>query len=183
MIPFIRKNPLFSLCGLNCSLCPRFNTDGSSKCPGCGGENFSTQHPTCAVETCNRKHDNVEYCFQCSEYPCKKYQEESKCDSFISYRSVKQNFIEAKNDIKKYETDLGKRQKYLKILLEKYNDGKSKGLYCLVANDMPLNELEILISKIDKILIDLDIKEKAKEVKKEILALEVKFGFEFKLRK
>ena len=74
MAPFVRNNPRFSLCGLNCCLCPRFNTDGISKCPGCGGKDFSNQHPTCAVATCNKKHDNVEYCFQCSEYPCKKYQ-------------------------------------------------------------------------------------------------------------
>ena len=84
--------------------------------------------------------------------------------------------MEAKNNLRKYEDDLGKRQKILKILLEKYNDGKSKGLYCLVANDMPLNELEQLISKIEKIPNEMDIKEKAKEVKKEILTLEAKLG-------
>jgi len=71
----------------------------------------------------------------------------------------------------------------LKTLLEKYNDGKSKGLYCLVANDMPLNELELLIKKIDKIPNKMDIKEKAKQVRIEISALEVKLGLTFKLRK
>ena len=183
MTPFVRKNPLFSLCGLNCCLCPRFNTNGSSKCPGCGGENFSNQHPTCAVATCNRKHDNVEYCFQCSEYPCKKYQEESKCDSFISYKSVRQNFIEARNDLGKYETELVKRQKSLKTLLEMYNDGKSKGLYCLVANDMPIKELELLIKQILELPNTMDIKEKAKEVRRRIVLLEEKLGIEFTLRK
>ena len=44
-------------------------------------------------------------------------------------------------------------------------------------------DIELLVSKIDKIPSDMDIKEKAKEVKKEILALEVKLGLEFKLRK
>lgn len=27
-------------CGLDCGLCPRFYTEGSSRCPGCCGENF-----------------------------------------------------------------------------------------------------------------------------------------------
>jgi len=29
-----REYPLFSACGLNCGLCPRYHTDGISKCPG-----------------------------------------------------------------------------------------------------------------------------------------------------
>ena len=183
MAPFVRNNPRFSLCGLNCCLCPRFNTDGISKCPGCGGKDFSNQHPTCAVATCNKKHDNVEYCFQCSEYPCKKYQEESKCDSFISYKSVKQNFLEAKTDLKKYENDLENRYNILKTLLDNYNDGKSKGLYCLITNDMPLVELELLLSKIEERHTEMNIKEIAKQVKIEIALLETKLGMVFKLRK
>lgn len=180
---FMRKNPLFSLCGLNCCLCPRFNTDGISKCPGCGGENFSNQHPTCAVATCNRKHDNVDYCFQCSGYPCMKYQNEYTYDSFISYKSVISNINEAKNDLEKYQSDLAKRQKCLITLLNKFNDGKSKGLYCVVCNDMPLNELEQFINNIDKLTKDMDIKEKVKEVKEEIVKIESKLGIQFKLRK
>ena len=31
---FNRKNQLFSLCGLNCGLCPMFL---NKNCPGCGG--------------------------------------------------------------------------------------------------------------------------------------------------
>ena len=33
-----REYPLFSACGLNCGLCPRFYTDGESRCPGCGAK-------------------------------------------------------------------------------------------------------------------------------------------------
>gem|GEM_PF-3991072 len=32
----VRSYPLFSDCGLNCGLCPRYYTDGASRCPGCG---------------------------------------------------------------------------------------------------------------------------------------------------
>ncbi|PKL24539.1 MAG: hypothetical protein CVV27_21330 [Candidatus Melainabacteria bacterium HGW-Melainabacteria-1] len=180
---FERKNPSFALCGLNCCLCPRFNTEGSSRCPGCGGPGFTVVHPTCAVATCNTKHDSVEYCFQCSEYPCKKYQEESDRDSFISYKCVKRNFDEAKRDLARYESELALRYSILKLLLERYNDGKSKGLYCLVANDMPMDELPALIERIKEIPDGIDGKEKAKRVRQEIVALEKKLGIEFKLRK
>jgi hypothetical protein len=178
-----RKDPLFSLCGLNCCLCPRFNTDGSSRCPGCGGEGFALLHPTCAVSTCNKKHDNVEYCFQCSAYPCKKYEGESTCDSFISYKSVKQNFAEAMVDLGRYRERLGRRHEILRILLEKYNDGRSKGLYCLAANDMPLEYLERLLEKAQALPPTMDAKEQAKELKGEIAKIAAELGVEFKLRK
>lgn len=178
-----RKDPLFSLCGLNCCLCPRFNTDGSSRCPGCGGEGFARQHPTCAVSTCNKKHDTVEYCFQCSAYPCKKYEVESSCDSFISYKSVKQNFAEAKSDLGRYRKNLDRRHAILRSLLEGYNDGKSKGLYCLAANDMPLKYLERLLSKAEALPRAMDAKGKAKELKGEIAKIAAELGIELKLRK
>jgi hypothetical protein len=112
MIKYKRKYPLFSLCGLNCGLCPRYQTDGKSRCPGCGGEDFHLKHPTCAVITCNKKHDYVEYCFQCSSYPCNRYNEPSKVDSFISYRNVISDFKKAyKIGVEKYQTKLNKKIK------------------------------------------------------------------------
>ena len=183
METLVRRNPKFSLCGLNCCLCPRYNTDGKSKCPGCGGKGFSEQHPTCSVATCNRKHGNVEYCFQCSDYPCKKYELDSKCDSFISYKSVKQNFSDAKININKYMDVLERRYEILQVLISEYNDSKSKGLYCLVSNDMPIDELEELFTKAKNINKEMTIKEKAKKVKEEIESIETRLRVKFKLRK
>lgn len=183
MATFVRKNPLFSLCGLNCCLCPRFNTDGNSRCPGCGGEGFSEKHPTCAVATCNKKHDNVEFCFQCGEYPCKKYREQGTCDSFISYKRVGENFAEARNDLEKYKKDLVRRHEILETFLERYNEGRSKGLYCLVANDMPLKELELLAAELAKMPEVLDVREKARLARLRIAEIASNLGLEFKLRK
>ena len=102
-----REYPLFSLCGLNCGLCPHYQTQGESKCPGCGGEKFHLKHPTCAVITCNRKHDHVEYCFQCSSFPCEKYSSPSNADSFISYRNVIADFEKVKKDsLAQYKIEL-----------------------------------------------------------------------------
>ncbi len=185
MESYSRKNALFSLCGLNCCLCPRFNTDGSSKCPGCGGKDFSAQHPTCAVITCNKKNDNVEYCFECSQYSCKKYKEESKTDSFISYKNVKNNFIEAKNDIKKYINDLEKKHEYLADLIENYNDGRTKGFYCLAIDLFPVSELADIMKKIkmaDKEKSS-DIKEKVKKIKELFNARAGELKIEITLRK
>ena len=82
------------------------------------------KHPTCAVITCNKKHDNVEYCFQCSSYPCKRYSEPSKVDSFISYRNVISDFKKAnKIGIDKYQMELNEKVNILEFLI-KNNKGK-----------------------------------------------------------
>jgi hypothetical protein len=179
----VRKDSGFSLCGLNCCLCPRFNAEGKSRCPGCGGPGFAEKHPTCAVATCNRKHDNAEYCFQCSAYPCARYEKESQCDSFISYRSVKENFGAAKADLDGYRRSLERRSTILRALLASCNDGRSKGLYCLVANDMPLAELERLLELSEGLPPGMDVKEKARALGAEIGEIAARLGAEYRLRR
>ncbi len=143
-----RKNPLFSLCGLNCCLCPRYHTEGSSKCPGCGGVGFNRQHPSCSVMSCSITHDNVEYCFQCSDYPCEKYKGSGTKDSFISYRKVKDNNARALSDIEGFLSELRKRMEYLDELLQEYNDGRRKGFFCLAVNDLPIETLDEIHSEL-----------------------------------
>ena len=182
---FIRKNTSYSLCGLNCCLCQRYNTEGSSKCPGCGGENFNSQHPTCAVITCSKKHNNIEYCFECKEYPCKKYENDSSVDSFISYKDVNKNFSKAQNDLHKYLNHLNLRYEYLQILLKDYNDGRSKGFYCLCANLFPLDELKIIMLNIGKLFKDTTVERKEKIIIiREVFEKRAKeLNIEIKLRK
>lgn len=148
MKEYKRKEPSFSLCGLNCALCPRFHTDGSSKCPGCGGPDFLFKHPICSVVTCNKKHDNVEFCYECSSYPCKKYTEPNITDSFISYKNVLQNMADAKRDLPEYLKTLKMKQEILEYLIINFYDGKSKGFYCLAVNLLPLSELKGIITAI-----------------------------------
>jgi len=183
MEKMIRKNPHFSLCGLNCCLCPRFNTDGTSRCPGCGGPGFSDTHPTCAVATCNRKHDAVEYCFQCGAYPCDRYLKENRRDSFVSYKMVPENMAEAKMDPDAYQKRLDRRYDLLRQLLAHYDDGKSKGLYCLVANEMPIDDLEELLAYAATLPKEGGAKEKAKQLINKILETANRLGVSYKLRK
>lgn len=157
MIEYKRKYPLFALCGLNCGLCPRFQTDGTSKCPGCGGLDFHLKHPTCAVINCNRKHDNVEYCFQCSSYPCEKYSEPSKVDSFITYKNVISDFEKVeKIGIENFKEEINKKVKILEFLIKNFNDGKRKNFYCLAVNLLSLQDIESIIQRIDSEVNQLD---------------------------
>ena len=185
MKEYKRKQASFSLCGLNCSLCPRYHTDGSSKCPGCGGPDFALKHPTCAVVTCNKKHDNVEFCFECSEYPCKKYTEPSNTDSFISYKNVSQNMADAKRDLPEYLNTLKMKQEILEDLITNYNDGKSKGFYCLAVNLLPLSALKEVVSEIKETpeIGEFNISVKAKKIKDRLTAKADEMQIEIILRK
>ncbi len=185
MLEYKRKNPLFSLCGLNCGLCPRYQTNALSKCPGCGGADFHLKHPACAVITCNKKHDNVEFCFQCSFYPCKKYSDPSEVDSFISYRNVKADFEKAeKIGIDKYIKELNEKVEILEFLIKNFNDGRTKSFYCLAVNLLSLSKLKVIIGEIKKKISKLDLEEKNKikliidlfetEAKKENISLKLR---------
>lgn len=161
-----REYPLLALCGLNCGLCPRYQTESVSRCPGCGGPDFHRQHPTCAVVTCNKMHDNVEFCFQCSAYPCRKYAEPSPVDSFISYRNVLTGFAKAKADLANYKAELQEKIGFLEFLIRNYNDGKRKNFYCVAVNNLGLNALRQIRALIESTIPkqDIDLKSKIKMI-------------------
>ncbi len=185
MDEYRRSMSSFSLCGLNCSLCPRYNTEGNSKCPGCGGALFEEKHPACAVITCSKKHGTIEFCFQCNDYPCKRYESIGEYDSFISYRRVKENLEKGKTDIALYKKELLLREQFLQELLTHYNDGRSKGFYCLASNDLAIESLEEVLKIMNKEKLDAvsNEKEKAARVKEIITAAADKEGLTLELRK
>lgn len=163
MKEYSRKHPSFSLCGLNCSLCPNYHSKGISKCPGCGGLDFYLKHPSCSVINCNIKHDNVEFCYECSLYPCSKYKDISKTDSFITYNKVLSDFKLCNNiGIDKYIDILNKKEEILKYLLSNYNNGRLKSYFCLVVNLFDIKDLEEVIKNNKDNIVEL-FNKKAKE--------------------
>lgn len=167
MKEYSRDYPLFSLCGVNCGLCPRYHTDGTSKCPGCGGESFHLKHPTCAIITCSKKHGNVEYCFQCSDYPCHRYAAEELRDSFISRKNVLTDFDKAKIfGVESYQIELNEKVEILRFLIENYNDGKRKNFYCIAINLLKLADIKEIVETINTSIApqDIDLKVKVLQV-------------------
>lgn len=151
MKEYIRETPQFSLCGLNCCLCPRYRTTGSSRCPGCGGEEFALKHPSCGVISCSQRHNGVEYCFQCQEYPCDRYTGAMDKDSFVTYQNVLQDMEKAKNlGLDAYLSELAKKNDILNQLLDHWDSGREKAYYCLAVNLLPLEELEAVMIELNK---------------------------------
>lgn len=153
---FRRENLLFSLCGLNCGLCPM---NLNEYCPGCGG---GEGNQSCSLAKCSLQHGPVEYCFQCENYPCEKYDGIDESDSFITHRHQKQDMEKCRLlGIETYLAEQQKKKLLLHHLLDTYNDGRKKTLFCLAANLLELNDLENILSELDEHTSDLTLKEKA----------------------
>lgn len=178
-----RQYPLFAACGLHCGLCPRYQTDGSSKCPSCAGEGFLTKHPSCGILSCCQRH-GLEYCFLCDEYPCKKYAGADLADSFIVHNSLR-NFDKAKNQgLGFYQSELDEKVEILQGLLENYNDGRRKNFYCVAVNLLELDDVKTVMDQIKKQIQPNDpMKEKSAAAVRLFQAMADKRSITLKLRK
>ena len=143
MQKYRRPYPQFSLCGLNCGLCPMYHISEESHCTGCGGEG----RPTCEIIRCSMEHENVEYCSQCSEYPCDRYLEE-EFDSFVPKRS-REDFACAKEQgMDYYRSVLDEKIEILRFLLKNYNDGRRKSFFCTAVNLLELDDIKAVLEQI-----------------------------------
>ena len=139
-----KKYPTLGCCGIDCGLCPRFYTDGDSICPGCLGPNFTEQHPPCAIAKCCFFEKKLEACGLCENFPCDRYKnwEKTEKDSFVTHKRIfhNQNFIKT-HGLQEFIKEQKIRIKLLKILLEKYNDKRSKNFYCLAATLLKIDSI------------------------------------------
>lgn len=141
---FQRKDLSFSLCGLNCELCTMKLDD---YCPGCGG---GAGNQGCTIAKCSLQHDNVEYCYQCSEYPCEKYEGIDEFDSFITHRNQIKDMEKAeKMGIEQYNLEIGQKADILKYLLTNYNDGRRKGFFGIAVNLLDLQDILNILEEIN----------------------------------
>ena len=179
----VKEYPQFSVCGLNCGLCPRYNADGVSRCPGCAGKGFSDVHPPCGVLSCVQR-KGLEYCFLCDEYPCKKYEGADLNDSFITHKNQFRDMEKAKNDISAYTAELDSKIRILEELLANYNDGRRKGFFCIAVNLLDLDEVVSIMEQLrNEAATDATPKEKAAVAVRLFQAKADERGVDLKLRK
>lgn len=186
MKEYRRDYPLFSLCGLNCGLCPRYHTDGESRCPGCGGPDFFLKHPACGVISCGLKHGGIEFCYQCKEYPCSRYHSVGQQDSFISYRTVLSDFRKAETEgLAAIQEELKEKMVMLQVLLEKYNDGRRKSFFCNAVNLLSAEEVRKVMEAIRSVPSNPteDGKDRARRAVEAFEAMAAEKGIDLKLRK
>jgi hypothetical protein len=143
-----REYPLFSVCGLNCGLCPRFYTDGESKCPGCAGSGFSAVHPPCGVLSCCQRKE-LAYCYECDDFPCKKYDNADMYDSVITHKNQFRDLEKAKQSgIDSYKAELDEKTAILAELLQNYDDGRRKSFFCNTINLLDLDSIRSVMRQL-----------------------------------
>jgi hypothetical protein len=180
----MKQYPIIGCCGIDCGLCPRYHTDGSSACPGCAAPDFREKHPSCGFVTCCVTTRGFETCADCPEYPCSRFDREREGrDSFVTHRKVFDNL----NAIRKngYEAFLdiqSERMDLLQRLLHDFNDGRSKSYFCLACALLPGSDIPALTDVLPGIPDGLDAKEKNKLARALIDLLSGQRGIELVLR-
>lgn len=153
---FNRKYPPFSLCGLNCALCTMYL---GGYCPGCGG---GAGNQPCAIARCGMAH-NVEFCWDCGEYPCGQYENFDEYDSFIPHRVRKRDVARVQSlGLDAYLLELREKADILCFLLEHYNDGRRKTVFACAVYLLGLPDIKNVVERCPNM--DLPLKERAAEV-------------------
>lgn len=177
---FTREDLLFSLCGLNCSLCPLFVR---KQCSGC--IEGSMCYKTCNIAPCSIEHGGVDYCFECGEYPCRKYDEVDKHDSLITHINQLNDIKKAQRiGIEKYNQKQAQKVKILNNFLKNYNPGNDKDVFfCTAVNLLPLDELEFITENLEDNTEDMTLKDKYEYLKEKLFERAEENKIKIELRK
>lgn len=150
----------------------------------CGGCGFGNQ--SCKIARCSLERGGMEYCFQCGEYPCARYGQIDRYDSFITH----QHRLADLEKMQRIGTDAYSREQKEKIalladLLDRYNDGRRKTLYCLAVNLLETEEVKHAIKETESRpeLAEGSLKERADHLAGSLRQMAEQKGIQLRLRK
>jgi hypothetical protein len=180
------KYPEIGVCGLSCKLCPGFVMKTKSRCHGCKTE-WRLRGP-CSVLHCAVKR-NIEFCGDCEDsricHRWKKHREYGrKYDSFKCYKKLEDDikFIQ-KNGLDEFRKSQNTREKLLKKMLNRFNEGRSKSYYCVASTVLEVDDIKKAIDEASSNSRGLNIKEKAKILHAILDSIALKSNISLKLRK
>ncbi len=159
---FNRTDDLFSLCGLNCGLCG-YRLQGN--CNGCFKDSPCAK--TCPMAPCSVRHGNLEYCFECPEYPCGHYDGFDSYDTLVLHRNQRRDMQKAKEiGMDAYHAEQKEKKSILNQLLASYDDGSKTEFFCLAVNRIELETLRDMLSQLNAKCPDMPLREKAHQAEK-----------------
>ena len=171
-----KQYPTIAVCGLDCGLCPRFYTVGSSRCPGCAGPGFYDKRPTCSFITCCVRNKGLEVCSECSKFPCAKfksaeeYRQVKESSSYPSSKRIMPNlFFMKEHGIKNFIEQQKKRIKLLETMIGKFDDGRSRNFFCKAATFHDLKALKVSMEKAARVIKTEKVKQSDMRSKAKIL--------------
>lgn len=120
---------------------------------------------------CSVKHGNLQYCFECPEYPCKHYDGFGSYDTLVLHRNQRKDMQRAKEiGIDAYRAEQREKVKLLNRLLEAYDDGKRQVFYCAAVNLLSVDDMQAILDKADRETADLPTSERTDHIERELRA-------------
>ena len=161
---FERTDGLFSLCGLNCGLCG-YRLQGN--CNGCFKD--SSCAAVCPMAPCSVRHGNLQYCFECPEYPCEHYDGFDSYDTLVLHRNQRKDMQKAKEiGIEAYLEEQREKQQILKRLLNEYGDGQKDVFFCHAVNMLEIKDLLSVLDKAEQAAKNMSLMQKSTFIEQEL---------------
>lgn len=174
---FTREYTQFSLCGLNCLLCPM---QVGGYCPGCGG---GPGNQSCTIARCSLDRGGYAFCSQCLSYPCSRYEDFDSGDSFVPHSRRAADLARVGEvGLESYLSELQTKREIFDKLLADCNDGRRKTLYCAAAYLLPLEDLQATMTQLESRQ-ELSLKERASAAAKLLQETAGKRDISLKLNK
>lgn len=159
------RYPEVGVCGLPCRLCMMFHNAGVSRCAGCKSE--GRIKAGCPFQTCAIGKKGVEFCGDCPDHEsCGRWtkfrERRAKMDTVVCSQTLEADleWTERKG-LAAYDKLLKDRLRLLKKMLAVYNEGRSKGYYCIAASVLDLAGLEKILVEADRRAKGLAVKERS----------------------
>ena len=181
------QHPEIGVCGLSCRLCPRYYTEGKSRCGGC--KKPSRMGAGCPFITCAVKRRGIEFCWQCDESAaCEKWRRHRDLgrqhDSFVCYQRLDENIAFVQREgVRAFEGEQKAREGLLRAMLREFNDGRSRTLYSIAVTVMQVEELKEALTQARKKSRAADVKAKAEVLRSILQSVGRENGYCLKLRK
>jgi len=185
-----KAHPTIGACGIDCGLCPRYNTKAASRCPGCAAPGFLEMGGQwCKMTRCAVRDRGYETCAECDEFPCYRFAGWDEADSFVSHlksvdnlRAIRESGMQQFLDVQQARMEL------LEAMLREFDEGRSKSYCCRAAALLPVKELAEGVEEARRLVgsedpSDVDRKARAQTLHRTLDSIAERMDISLKLRK
>ena len=124
-----KQYQLVGCCGMSCVLCPRFHSQSTSKCPGCG---LSSNRESCATYKCCAENHNYETCAECAVSPCERLFIQADWVGFNTRKKWLDNLNRIKDSgIEQWYAGQMEKKALLEEALQYFHNKQMRSFFCL----------------------------------------------------
>ena len=156
---------MVGVCGLPCRLCTLFHSEGGNRCEGCKCDRRRAEG--CPFHTCALERHGVEFCGDCADHEtCARWtafrERRAKADTVVSSQILESDleWTERKG-LAAYNKLQKERLRLLNKMLSGFNEGRSKGYYCVAATVLDVAGLEKILIEAERRARGVELKERA----------------------